>query len=37
MLEAIPVDSNMAYVVVQLLNPEHQSNLIEIVQALHQE
>ncbi len=31
MLEAIPVDSAMAYVVVQHLNPAHHSNLTEIL------
>jgi two-component system CheB/CheR fusion protein len=34
MLEAIPVDSNMAYVVVQHLNPEQESNLTEILTLL---
>lgn len=37
LLKAIPVDSEMAYVVVQHLNPEHESNLTEILHALHQE
>jgi len=31
LLEAIPLDSEMAYVVVQHLNPAHQSNLTEIL------
>ena len=30
LLEALPVDSGMAYVVVQHLNPAHESNLTEI-------
>ncbi len=31
LLEAIPVDSKMAYVVVQHLNPAHEGNLTEIL------
>jgi len=34
LLEAIPVDSGMAYVVVQHLNPAHESNLTEILSRI---